>query len=180
MTSKPVDLNRFLVQQLEGQYRTIKLAAEELTDEQLSYQPTADANSIAWLMWHLSRWRDMISATCAGVPQVWSRDGWAERFGLPEATTGLGDTPEQVASFKVERGLLFGYLDAAHAETVTRITQLTPAQFEQSIEYLPGTNRSAWEALAGMSGDSYQHAGQIACLRGMIEGYGWRERVGQN
>ena len=31
---------------------------------------------------------------------------------------GLGDTPEQVAAFRVERDMLFGYLDAAHQETL--------------------------------------------------------------
>lgn len=175
MTSEPVSLNQFLAQQLEGQYRTIKLAVDNLTDEQLSYQPTTDTNSIAWLVWHLSRWRDKISAASAGVSQIWSCDGWAKCFGLPDGATGMGDTPEQVAAFRIERDILFGYLDSTHAETVKRITQLTPTQFEQSIEYLPGSSRVAWESLAGMSGDSYQHAGQIAYLRGMIEGYGWRE-----
>jgi len=34
MTSGHVDLNRFIVQQLEAQYRTIRLATDDLTDEQ--------------------------------------------------------------------------------------------------------------------------------------------------
>ncbi len=175
MTSDQVDLNRFIVQQLESQYHTIKLATDDLTDEQLYDQPRVDANSIGWLMWHLSRWRDSLSAAITGVPQVWVSDGWAKRCGLSETGTGLGDTPEQVAAFRVERDMLYGYLDAAHRETVKRVTQLTPTQFAQPVEHPPGTSRPAWQALAGMSGDSYQHAGQIAYLRGMITGYGWRD-----
>ena len=89
MTSDPVDLNRFIIQQLEAQYRTIKLATDDLTDEQLYYQPTADANSIEWLMWHLSRWRDSLSAAMTGVSPVWVSDGWATRFRLSEVGTGL-------------------------------------------------------------------------------------------
>jgi hypothetical protein len=102
MTSGQVNLNRFIVRQLEAQYRTIKLATDDLTDEQLHYRPTADSNSIGWLMWHLSRWRDSLSAAITGVSQVWVSDGWATRFRLPEGGTGLGDTPEQVAAFRVE------------------------------------------------------------------------------
>ena len=175
MTSGPVDLNRFIVQQLEAQYRTLKMSTDDLTDEQLYYQPTADANSVGWLIWHLSRWRDWVSALITGAPQVWVSAGWAERFGRSEEGTGFGDTPEQVAAFRVEREALFGYMDAAHRETVKRITQLTPTQFEQVVDYISGESRPAWQVLAGMCGDSYQHAGQIAYLRGMMSGYGWRE-----
>ncbi len=180
MMSDSVDVKQFIVYQLEGQYRTIKLATDDLTDEQLFYQPTADTNSIAWLIWHLSRWRDHVSAAVSGEPQVWVKDGWSTRFGLSEVGTGLGDSLEQVAALRVERETLFGYLDAAHTETMKRVTQLTSAQFEQSVEYLPGTSRVAWQALAGICGDSYQHAGQIAYLRGLITGHGWRERVGMS
>jgi hypothetical protein len=173
-----MDLNQFIVLQLESQYRTIKLATDDLTDTQLYHQPTLDSNSIAWLMWHLSRWRDSVSAMVAGVPQVWVSAGWAARFGMSEARTGLGDAPAQVAAFRVDRERLFGYVDAAHRETVARVSQLTQAQFAQPVASLSGESRPAWQALAGMSGDSYQHAGQIAYLRGMITGHGWRQRVG--
>jgi len=54
----------------------------------------------------LSRWRDSLSATITSEPQVWVSDGWCKRFGLPEMGTELGDTPEQVAAFRVERDML--------------------------------------------------------------------------
>jgi hypothetical protein len=174
MASEHVDLNRFIVSQLEAQYRTIKQATDDLTDEQLYYQPTAETNSIGWLMWHLSRWRDSLSAAITGESQVWVSGGWATRFGLSEMGTGLGDTPEQVTAFRVERDLLLGYVETAHRATLERVTPLTAARFEQPVEHPPVASRPAWQALAGMCGDSYQHAGQIAYLRGMITGYGWR------
>jgi hypothetical protein len=174
MTSEHADLNRFIVQQLEGQYRTIKQATDDLTDEQLYYQPSADTNSIAWLIWHLSRWRDSLSAAIAGESQVWVSGGWATRFRLSETGTGLGDTLEQVTAFRPERQNLFGYADAAHRETIERVKHLPATRFDQPVEHPPGTSRPTWQALAGMCGDSYQHAGQIAYLRGMITGYGWR------
>jgi hypothetical protein len=86
----------------------------------------------------------------------------------------LGDTPEQVAAFRAERDILFGYVDAAHRAPIERVAHLTATRFEQPVDHPPGTSRPAWQALAGMCGDSYQHAGQIAYLRGMITGYGWR------
>lgn len=81
---------------------------------------------------------------------------------------------EHVTAFRVKRDQLSGYGDVAHQETVKRITQLTSAPFEQPVEHLPGTTRPVWQSLAGMAGDSDQHAGQIADLRGIITGYRWR------
>jgi hypothetical protein len=168
-------LNQFIIALLESAYRSIKQATDDLTDEQLYYQPTAESNSMAWLVWHLSRWRDFISATISGEPQIWVSEGWAQRYGMPGERTGMGDTPAQVAAFRVERGVLFGYVDAAHHRTVERVAALTPTQLGQTIvSYPTGEQRPAWRALAGMCGDSAQHTGQIAYLRGMLSGYGWR------
>ena len=61
-----VDLNQFMIALVEAPYRWIKQAADGLTEEQLYFQPTPDTNSTAWLIWHLSRWRDRISAITAG------------------------------------------------------------------------------------------------------------------
>ena len=169
-----VTLNQFIIALLEAAYRSIKQATDDLTDEQLYYQPTAESNSMAWLVWHLSRWRDAVSATISDEPQIWVSAGWARRCGIPDERTGLGDTPAQVTAFRVERAVLFGYVEAAHQRTVGRVAALTPTQLEQSITSYTGEKRPAWRALAGVCGDSAQHTGQIAYLRGLMSGYGWR------
>ena len=174
MTSDHVDLNQFILAQLDSAYRWIERAADGLTDEQLFYQPTSDTNSIAWLVWHLSRWRDAKSAAVSGQPQVWASEGWAARFGIAGDRTGLGDTPEQVASFRVDRGVLLGYAEAAHHAIVGCVSKLAPERFDQPVEYMPGDLRPVWTVLMGVVGDSTQHVGQINYLRGMITGLGWR------
>jgi len=174
MTSDAVNLNQFIIALLEASYRSLTQATDGLTDEQLAYQPTAETNSIAWLVWHLSRWRDAVSATICDEPQVWVCEGWAERHGMPGERTGMGDTPAQVTAFRVERDVLFGYVDAAHRVTVERVANLTPTQLVQPIVSHTGEKRPAWRALAGVCSDSAQHSGQIAYLRGLMSGYGWR------
>src|ERR1700729_4436121 len=70
-----------------------------LTAEQLTYRADADANPIAWLIWHLTRVQDDHVAAAFGVPQVWSDGGWAARFGLPGSSdTGYGHNTIQVAA----------------------------------------------------------------------------------
>ena len=174
MTTEKVNLNMFIVDRLDAAYRWIENLSEGITDEQFYYQPTSDSNSIAWLVWHLSRWRDRVSASVAGETQVWVSGGWAQRFGMDEERTGLGDTAEQVASFRVPRDQVLGYADAAHRAIVERVLKLTPEQFEQEAEYSPGNRRPAWRVLSGVIGDSTEHVGQINYLRGMTAGLGWR------
>ena len=174
MTSEKVTLNQFIIALCESPNRWIHQATDGLTDEQLYHQPTSDTNSIAWLIWHLSRWRDKISAAVAGEPQVWASEGWAQRFDIDPDRTGLGDTLEQVAAFRVERDLLLGYASAAHTAIVERVSRMTPEDFEKEIEYSPGSSRSAWRALISVMGDSSEHTGQINYLRGIVTGHGWR------
>jgi Protein of unknown function (DUF664) len=53
-----------------------------LTPEQLAFRVNPEANSIAWLVWHLTRIQDDHLADAAGADQVWTSQGWVERFGL--------------------------------------------------------------------------------------------------
>ena len=143
-TENSVDLNSFIVALTEAPYRWIKDASENLNDEQLYHQPTADTNSIAWLIWHLSRWRDKISAAAAGESQVWVKGGWDKRFGMSSDRTGLGDTTEQVASFRIGRAELFGYAESAHNALVEWVASLSIEQLEQEIEYNADQGSPAW------------------------------------
>jgi hypothetical protein len=63
-----------------------------LTAEKLGLRVDPEANSIAWLVWHLTRIQDDHVAGVAGVEQVWTSQGWEGRFGLPfdPRDTGYG------------------------------------------------------------------------------------------
>jgi len=174
MTTEKVNLNLFIVDRLDAAYRWIEQLSEDVTDEQFFHQPTSDTNSIAWLVWHLSRWRDRVSALVAGETQVWISEGWAQRFGMAEERTGLGDTPEQVSSFRVPRDQVLGYAASAHRAIVERVLKIPPEQFDQEVESAYGDRRPVWRLMAGVIGDSTEHVGQINYLRGITAGLGWR------
>lgn len=174
MASESVDLNGFIIALCEAPYRWIQQALDEVDDDKLYFRPEPDSNHIAWLVWHLSRWRDRISAAVLGEPQVWTSGGWNESFGIEPDRTGLGDTPEQVAQFRPDRELLAGYARAVHQALVDRVGRATQAQLEAEIEYSPGNTRPAWRALVSVVEDTAEHTGQVNYLRGMAAGYGWR------
>ena len=157
---------------LKPSYSVLERAADGQSDEQLYHLPTPDSNSIAWLVWHLSRWKDNNAARISGRPPVWEGEGWADKFGMEAEAAGMGDTPEQVAAFRPERGLVFGYADAVQSTALERIAQLSPADLERDVD-TPWGARQAGLLLTATLTDSIQHIGQIAYLRGMLTGRGW-------
>src|SRR5207247_9721798 len=73
---------------------------EGRTPAQMTFRLNGEANSIAWLVWHMTRIADDHIAEVAHKPQVWTSSGWATRWRLPlaPADTGYGHTPKHVAA----------------------------------------------------------------------------------
>jgi uncharacterized damage-inducible protein DinB len=154
-------------------------SVEGLTPGQLALRPESEANSIAWLIWHLTRIQDDHVADAAGTAQVWTSpaDGpvgytWADRFGLPFATsaTGYGHGAEAVAAVQVRpASLLLEYYDAVHTETIKFVSGLSDADLDRIVDYAWDPPVSLGVRLVSVISDDLQHAGQAAYLRGLIE-----------
>src|SRR5579859_1118822 len=113
---------------------TVHEAVDGLSDAQLAARLDADANSIAWLCWHLTRVQDDHVAGAFGVDQVWPQ--FAGRFGLPFelADIGYGQTPAQVAEVRVAGELLTDYYDAVHAQTIDLVSGSTDADLSRVVD----------------------------------------------
>lgn len=174
-TDKPVNVTLFITTLMDAAYGSVKRAVDGLTEEQIHHQPTSDTNSIAWLAWHLTRWKDRQSARASGVEEVWISGGWYDRFSMSTERSGDGDTSEQVAEFRPSQELLWGYVDAAHQAFLGRVAHMSPEDLEKPMHYMPGMGepRPAWRSLLGACSDTVKHTGQIEYLRGLITGKGW-------
>ncbi len=146
-------------------------AVSGLSPAELTHRIDPAANSIAWLVWHLTRIQDDHVAAAAGREQVWTTAGWADRFGLPfpPGDTGYGHRAADVAEVEADAHLLLGYLDATHERTVAFVATLTD-------DDLPRVVDRAWDPpvtlavrLVSVISDDLQHAGQAAFVRGVIE-----------
>lgn len=142
---------------------------EDLSLEVATYRPDADANSISWLVWHLSRIQDDHLAGLAGTEQVWP--GWRDRFALPldDFDHGYGHTSEQVATVRVGAELLAGYHAAVHERTLHYLDELTVADLDQVIDTSWDPPVTVSVRLVSVLADALQHAGQAAYLRGLAE-----------
>jgi hypothetical protein len=148
----------------------VRRAVGGLSEEQLAERVGPEANTIAWLVWHLAREQDAQVAALAGTPEVWTADGWARRFALPldDAEHGYGHTPEQVAAVRAPADLLVGYAQAATAASLAYVGSLTDADLDDVVDerWDPPVTRGV--RLVSVLDDAVQHAGQAAFVRGLL------------
>ncbi|OBI47478.1 hypothetical protein A5707_19575 [Mycobacterium kyorinense] len=140
-----------------------------LTEEQSSYRQSPNANSIAWMVWHSARVQDAQLADIAGVEQVWTRDGWVDRFGLdlPRDDTGYGHSPEDVAKVQASRDLLAGYYHAVHKLTLEYVVSVTSDELARVVDTNWDPPVTASMRLVSIIDDCAQHLGQAAYVLGV-------------
>ncbi|MGH3243460.1 MAG: mycothiol transferase [Spirillospora sp.] len=143
-----------------------------LTSSQLGYRVDPGANSIAWLVWHLTRVEDDHIAAVAGTAQAWTDGGWADRFGLPldPSDTGYGHTSDQVASVQVDSpDLLIGYHDVVHAATVKYVGAVTDGDLTRVVDRAWNPPVTLGVRLVSVINDCTEHVGQAAFVRGILQ-----------
>jgi hypothetical protein len=143
-----------------------------LTPEQLAFRVDPEANSIAWLVWHLTRIQDDHVAAVAQADQVWTSQGWTERFGLPfdPRDTGYGHGAQEVAAVQVDSGeLLVGYYDVVHEHTIRYVEQLSDADLARIVDRSWDPPVTLGVRLVSVIADDLQHAGQAAFVRGILQ-----------
>jgi hypothetical protein len=145
---------------------------EGLTPQQLTFRIDADANSIAWLIWHLTRIEDDHVSAVANTEQAWMANGWFERFGLPfpPGDHGYGHSSEDVAAVRVSSGdLLIAYHDDVYDRAVSYVTGLTDPDLDRIVDRRWDPPVTLGTRLVSVIADGLQHGGQAAFTRGILE-----------
>ena len=162
--------NELLMDAFERVRDGVHPAANGLTAEELAFRPDAESNSIAWLVWHLTRVQDDHVAHLRGADQRWLDGGWAERFALPldRADTGYGHDPAQVGLVVVESHLLLDYFEDVHATTVAYLGTVTDDGLERVVDASWDPPVTVRVRLISVIADDLQHVGQAAYVRGLV------------
>ena len=146
---------------------------EQLTDglsvETAGYRPDQDANSVAWLLWHITRVQDDHVADLAQVEQVWP--AWRERFGLPfdPSATGYGQSSAEVSQVQVGGELLAGYHRDVHGLSLRYVRQITAEELQRVVDERWDPPVTASVRLVSVLGDTLQHLGQADYVLGLAQ-----------
>lgn len=161
--------NELLLDAFGRIHETVAAALEGADGDTLARRPAGNGNSVAWLIWHLSRVEDAQVASAAGLPQVWTSQGFAGRFDLPlpERDTGYGHSSAQVDAVRAPRELLFEYYDAVHRQTVGFLETLTDGDFDRVVDTRWNPPVTLGVRLVSTIADCLQHVGQAAYAKGL-------------
>lgn len=145
-------------------HRVLDAASEEM----LQFRVDPGANTMAWLIWHLTRVQDDHITGVAGGEQVWTAHGWQQRFALPfePGATGYGQSNADVAAVRGPAELLAGYHDAVADRTVDYLRGLDDAELARVVDHNWDPPVTLAVRLVSVLADDLQHAGQAALIRG--------------
>jgi hypothetical protein len=152
-------------------------AVDGLAVSQLAWRPDSEANSIAWLVWHLTRVQDDHVSEVAGHEQRWLSGAWVKRFALPYASdaTGYGQSADEVGAIAVEAELLTAYYDDVHQRSIEFVRTLTETNLDAIVDRRFDPPVTLGQRLVSVVEDDLQHVGQAAYIRGLLE----RAKVGR-
>ncbi len=149
---------------------SVHAVLDGLDEAQLTRAVAPSANTIAWLTWHLSRLIDDHLADVQGVEQLWTRDGWHERFALPfdVAAIGYGQSVEEAHAVRAGAGLLGDYHDAVQEFAVSYQRSLDDDDLDRVVDERWDPPVTLAVRLVSVANDCAQHVGQAAFVRGML------------
>jgi uncharacterized damage-inducible protein DinB len=149
----------------------VQHAVNGLSQEQLRRRPLGIGNSIAWLVWHLTRVQDDHVADAAGTEQVWTAKGFFEDFRLPLAPhdTGFGHSFDEVDQVRLTASQLTAYYDAVHEATTRYVKGLTDDDLDRVVDTRWDPPVTLAVRLVSVIDDDTQHAGQAAYVRGLLD-----------
>jgi uncharacterized damage-inducible protein DinB len=148
----------------------VEALLDGLSDDDLTHRPGPDANSIAWLVWHLARVQDDHVADVAGLEQVYTAQGYADRFGFPldRGDIGYGHSSDAVAQVHAPADLLLDYVRAVHAQTVGWLEGVSEADLDRVVDDRWDPPVTLGVRLVSVVNDDAQHLGQAAYVKGLL------------
>ena len=143
---------------------------EGLSTDDLCARIDGTSNSIAWLVWHLTRVQDDHVSEVAGTDQLWTAS-WRERFGLPldPGDTGYSHSSEQVGVVAADAAALLGYFDSVHEATLRFVRGLRDSDLDRVVDECWDPPVTLGVRLISVADDDLEHAGQAAFVRGVLD-----------
>jgi Protein of unknown function (DUF664) len=129
------------------------------------------ANTIGWLVWHLTRVQDDHLAEILAEEQVWASGDWGPRFGVatdPD-NTGYGHFAQEVLTIRPDNAAtLIEYYTAVATRMHTFLQRTTPNDLDRVVDDRWDPPVSLGVRLISIADDSIQHAGQACYARGLL------------
>ncbi len=168
---------------------------QELSDEQLRWQPDPSSHSGAFIMWHIARWTDHLQATIPGMTvelarrlpagqQVWERDSFAVRWGFDSSQLGYEMTGTDMDIEEIGepnwpgKEVLLGYARQVFSAAEQAISAIDEEQFQELelqqyeddyIEASRAKSATVGNAVMDHLVHNVHHLGELYYLLGLLK-----------
>lgn len=164
------DVSDLLTDALDRVRETVHGLLDDLPEDRLATPPVEGANTVAWLVWHLTRVLDEHVADAFDLDVVWTSGGWYERFGLPfpASAHGYGQSYADVLAVRVPAADLRGYFDATHALVAGALGGLDEDELDRVVDEDWDPPVTLAVRLVSALNDATQHVGQASYAAGIL------------
>ncbi len=165
---------------IDGYGRVLEVivpALDGMEPAELDKRLKPDTNSMGLIVWHLARVQDAQIADLMGEEQLWTTEGWYNRFkrARDPSDTGFGHTSEEVGDFRSPTaGTLLEYCRAVIERSQQYLRVLPTDELVRELDepwYKPLPTVGV--RIVSIMADCLEHAGEVAYLRGLLTGKGW-------
>ena len=159
-----------LIDSLDRVRETAHQVLDDTPDDALATPPAPGTNTVAWLVWHLTRGVDSQVAGALGYDGVWEAGGWRERLALPLPADahGYGMTFDEVLLVQAPAEHLAGYLDAAFAAATDALRSVDDDDLDRVVDEHWDPPVTLAVRLVSVVNDATQHVGQASYASGIL------------
>jgi uncharacterized damage-inducible protein DinB len=155
---------------LDESWGYLTRALEGLTQEEITWTPAPHSNSIAFILWHVTKAEDFwVNCVIKRGSEIDATEGWRKKLGTPD-NGGTGFSKEQLQVWPAPKlKNLHAYAQAVRKKTLAFVDSITP---EMLLE-IPEPDRpgeTVGDILAHLITEIALHVGQIDYLRGLQRG----------
>jgi uncharacterized damage-inducible protein DinB len=164
-----MEAKELLLRSLEQSQGYLTKALDGLTQEEATWSPSLECNSIAFILWHTIRVEDFfVSRVIQRRKELYETEKWQDKLGTPAKAYQL--TLEELRAWRAPKlEILRGYADSVRQNTLAFLKSIAA----EKLSEVPRPDRSPdsiGATLGHMSTEIALHVGQITYLRGMQRG----------
>ena len=154
-------------------FEKLRRALDGLSEDELSWRPALESNTIDWLVWHMARAEDeWINTRLRNTEAIWVRDGLAERIGSDDTGSGFGQSADEIRTMPAfDVPLVMEYYEAVRKGTSEYFAN--EMRDTDPLEAIPQSGKYTLTyggVLGHLLCEEAEHLGQIEYLRGKMRG----------
>jgi uncharacterized damage-inducible protein DinB len=164
-----MDAKELLLRSLEESHGHLTKALNGLTQEETTWSPSPECNSISFILWHMPRVEDFfVNRVIQREKELYETQKWQEKLGTP--TKAYQYTVEELQAWPAPKlEILREYANSVREKTLAFLNSIPPERLSE----VPRPDRSPDSigvTLEHVSTEIALHVGQIAYLRGIQRG----------